>query len=147
MGSIRERLIGTWTLLSWDTRDRDGIVSYPLGPDAVGQLSYDDTGRMSAQLMRRNQQPFSSRDWRQATPEEKAQAWGNYFGYFGQYEVDEAASAVVHHIEGSWFANLVGASEVRHYRFEGERLILDADTEWGHVQIVWQKLKTKTAPD
>lgn len=48
---------------------------------------------------------------------------------------------MVHHIEGSWFPNLVGADQKRYYRFEGDQLLLDADTAWGRVQIAWEKIK------
>lgn len=104
--SVREKLIGAWTLLSWSTQDSDGAISYPPGQGAVTQLSYDDSGGMSAQLMRQNQQPFSSRDWRKADADEKAKAWEDYFGYFGRYELAEAGHAVIHHIEDSWFGPL-----------------------------------------
>ena len=116
-------------------------MSYPLGPGAVGQISYDAAGRMSAQLMRSNQARFEREDWRQATTEEKSAAWGNYFGYFGTYTIDEKAAAVVHHIEGSWFPNLIGTDQVRYFRFEGDKVVLDADTEWGQVRIVWEKIR------
>jgi hypothetical protein len=76
-----------------------------------------------------------------ATAEEKAAAWGNYFGYFGTYTLDEQAQAITHHIEGSWFPNLVGTRQVRYYHFEGSQLVLDADTEWGQVRIVWKKVQ------
>jgi hypothetical protein len=32
----RERLLGSWRLLSWDIRSPTGEKNYPLGPDAVG---------------------------------------------------------------------------------------------------------------
>lgn len=105
-------------MLSWSTQDSDGAVSYPPGQDAVTQLFYDDSGRMSVQLRRQNQQRFSSRDWREADADEKAKTWGDYFGYFGRYELNEAGHTVIHHIEDSWFPNLVGTNEIRHYRFE-----------------------------
>jgi Lipocalin-like domain len=140
MTSNAEQLFGTWRLISWEERKAGLEVSYPLGADAVGQISYDPAGRMSAQLMRSNQPSFASEDWREAKAEEKAAAWSNYFGYFGTYTIDEQASTVVHHIEGSWFPNLMGTDQIRHFRFEGERIILDADTEWGKVRIVWEKI-------
>lgn len=136
----RERLLGSWRLISWDIRGPNGEKSYPLGSDAVGQLSYDANGRMSAQLMRRNQPAFARDDWRKATTEEKSAAWSGYFGYFGTYTIDEDAHAVTHHVEGSWFPNLVGSDEVRYFRFERNQLVLDADTAWGRVRIVWEKL-------
>jgi Lipocalin-like domain len=141
MASPIEKLVGTWRLISWEERDGGGEVHYPLGPDAIGQISYERTGRMSAQLMRSKQPLFKREDWRQATTEEKAAAWSGYFGYFGTFTVDELAGAVVHHIEGSWFPNLVGTDQVRYFQFEGQQIILDADTEWGKVRIVWEKLE------
>jgi hypothetical protein len=141
ISSDAEKLLGSWRLISWEERGRDGEVRYPLGPSAVGQIAYDTAGRMSAQLMRPNQARFSSEDWTKATVPEKAGAWGDYFGYFGTYTVDEEAGAVVHHIEGSWFPNLVGGDQVRYYRFEGKCVVLDADTAWGKVHIVWEKIQ------
>jgi hypothetical protein len=138
--NVSQRLMGSWRLLRWEIREAGGAISYPLGEDAVGQLTYNTEGRMSAQLMRRGQSGFASKDWRQATTSEKAQAWSDYFGYFGTYTIIEDANSVLHHIEGSWFPNLVGTTETRRYRFEGERLVLDADTSWGKVHIIWEKI-------
>lgn len=106
------RLLGAWRLVSWEIRNPDGTVTAPLGTGEIGQLMYDADGRMSAQLVRPNQARFASDDWRQASPEEKARAWSDYFGYFGTYTVDEQEKAVVHHIEGSWFPNLVGENQM-----------------------------------
>ena len=144
MTSEIEKLIGAWRLISWVELRAGGEVNYPLGADAVGQISYDASGRMSAQLMRPNQANFTSEDWREASTEEKAVAWNNYFGYFGSYTLDEQAGTVVHHIEGSWFPNLIGTYQIRHFRFEGEQIVLDADTEWGQVRIIWEKISERS---
>jgi hypothetical protein len=132
------QLLGSWHLVSWNIEDAKS-VRYPLGPDAIGQLSYDAAGRMSAQLVRQRQSRFKQDDWQRATTEEKSAAWSGYFGYFGTYSIDEDAQVVTHHIEGSWFPNLVGSEQERHYRLEGRRLVLDADTAWGRVNIIWEK--------
>ena len=132
-------LLGSWSLVSWKVRDERGAESYPLGPDAVGQLMYDPAGRVSAQLARARQPKFADEDWQRASRDEKATAWSNYFGYFGTYTIDERAGAVKHHIIGSWFPNLVGGEQERYFRFDGDRLVLDADTPWGHVEIIWRK--------
>jgi hypothetical protein len=54
---------------------------------------YDADGRMSAQLMRKNQPRLSDDDWRKAMEGEKARAWSNYFGYFGTYSIDLEAQS------------------------------------------------------
>ena len=132
-------------MVSWEIRDPDGTVTRPLGAGEIGQLMYDEDGRMSAQLMQTNQARFASDDWRQASPEEKARAWSDYFGYFGTYTVDEQAKAVVHHIEGSWFPNLVGEDQKRYYQLVEEQLVLNATTAWGDVRIVWEKIGKRPA--
>ena len=136
---IASQFVGSWRLLTWEERDDSGRVSYPLGPHAIGQIMYTPDGRMSAQLARPDAGRFASEDWRLATAEEKSQAWGNYFGYYGTFSIDPDNNAIVHHIEGSWFPNLVGTDQIRYFRLEGNRLILDADTKWGKVHIVWEK--------
>ncbi len=137
---IRARLIGAWRLLSMHETRADGTAVYPLGEDARGQLMYGAEGRMSAQLIRDKARRFTNDDSREATSEERARAWLDYFGYFGTYSIDPERNAVIHHVEGSWFPNLNGSEQVRLFRFEGERLVLDADTPWGKVQAAWEKI-------
>lgn len=137
---VRARLIGAWRLVSWSERAPTGEIFYPLGEDATGQIVYSADGHVAAQLMRRGVPRFAHDDWRKATPDECAAAWIGYFGYFGTFSIDEHKQAVIHYVEGSWFPNLNGTEQVRFFRFEKGRLLLDADTEWGKVQIIWEKL-------
>jgi len=83
--------------------------------------------------------PFRKDDWRSAWDTEIAAAWKSYFGYFGTYSVDPERQRITHHIGGAFFPNLVGTDQVRWYRFEGERLVLDADTEWGRIRAIWER--------
>jgi hypothetical protein len=137
---VRSRLIGAWRLVSWSEETSGGETVYPLGEDATGQLIYSEDGHVAAQLMRAAVPQFAEGDWRKAQPDECMRAWMGYFGYFGSFSIDEQKKAVIHHVEGSWFPNLIGTKQVRFFSFEGERLVLDADTAWGKVQIVWEKL-------
>jgi Lipocalin-like domain len=66
-----------------------------------------------------------------------------YFGYFGVYEVDLRRQSVIHHVKGSWFPNVGGGDQFRHFRLEGDLLVLDADTGWGKVRIVWARPRVK----
>lgn len=138
--ALRAKILGSWRLVSWSWHDASGVVNSPLGDDPAGLLMYDAAGTVSAQLMRRNQPRFHDDDWLHATDEEKAAAWSGQFGYFGTYTIDETAGTITHHIEGSWFPNLVGTAQVRRYSLEGTRLTLTADTPWGHVSIIWEKM-------
>jgi Lipocalin-like domain len=137
---VRERLLGSWRFVSAESRNASGDASSPLGDDPIGQLTYDASGTVSAQLMRRSQPHFCNDDWQLASAEEKASAWSGYFGYFGTFTVDEMAGTIVHRIDGSWFPNLVGTEQVRHFSLAGNRLTLNAETPWGRVSIVWEKV-------
>jgi hypothetical protein len=134
-----EQLLGAWKLVSWEEIGGDGAIDFPLGSGAVGLLIYDRSGHVSAQLARSPQTNFESEDWRQASSAEMTAAWPSYFGYFGTFSIDAEERTVTHHIEAAWFPNLVGSDQIRHFRIEPPGLVLDAETAWGRVRIVWKR--------
>jgi hypothetical protein len=136
------RLIGAWDLVSWSEIKSDGNTDP--SPGDIGKLIYTAEGYVSAQIVRRDLDHFQYDDWRRASEAEIATAWKGYFGYFGTYSVDAARQVITHHIEGASFPNLVGTNQVRHYRFEDSRLILDADTAWGRVRAIWERAAAKS---
>ena len=94
---------------------------------------------MSAHLMRRGVPKFAAAKREDSTDAEIIAAWRGYIGYFGRYTVDEKAQTVNHLVEAAWFPNFVGTKQVRAYRFEGDRLILQADSASGRTTIVWKR--------
>jgi hypothetical protein len=145
MTKLRDKLLGSWRLVESEGRDASGEANAPLGEDPIGLLTYDASGTVSAQLMRRNQPRFRSDDWQRATAKEKSAAWSGYFGYFGVFAVDERAKTVIHYVEGSWFPNLVGTQQIRYWSFKGRRLVLSAHTPWGDVTLVWERFRPVAA--
>ena len=138
---VRQRLIGSWDLVSYDLRTPSGKTTQPLGADPAGRISYDGAGRMSAHLMRRGVQKFRAAKREESTADEMVAAWRGYVGYFGRYTVDEKAAVVIHHVEGAWYPNYVGSKQIRRYRFEGDRLTLEADSASGHVTVGWKRAR------
>lgn len=122
----KEDFVGTWHLVSSEFRRADGEVTYPLGKDAVGLLIYTASGAMAAQLMQPARPAFASGDRLEGTPAELQAAFEGYTAYFGTYPVDDVAGTVIHHVQGHNWPNLVGATNTRGFRFEGNRLILSA---------------------
>ena len=52
--SLREQLVGAWTLSSCVERDIEtGVENHPLGERPLGLILYTPDGYMSAQLQRR----------------------------------------------------------------------------------------------
>jgi hypothetical protein len=138
-------LIGTWRLVSWESRAGTAVISRPFGEKPVGVLTYDAKGRMSAQLMRRDRPAFKSGDWFRGSPDEIKAAFEGFLAYFGTYTVDERARTVTHHVEASSFPNFVRADLKRTFSFSGNRLTLRTEP-WalgGQMEtgvLVWERM-------
>ena len=117
-------LIGTWQLVSYEARTSSGEARYPLGPDAVGQLSYDAGANMSAHVMRADRPTFASNDPGSGTDAEVRAAFEGHMSYFGTYTVDPAARTVIHHVLGASYPNWIGHDQIRYYRIDGPHLVL-----------------------
>ena len=124
---MKERLIGSWRLVSYETDEQEGRRGQPYG-DAVGRLTYDEHGNMSGQVMR----PGRARvELGEGNAQQVRAAYLGYIAYFGTYDVAPDGGSVVHHVQGSLNPAWVGGQQVRKLRFEGDRLILSADVHKG----------------
>ncbi|HEY0875228.1 MAG TPA: lipocalin-like domain-containing protein [Vicinamibacterales bacterium] len=139
--TVRERLVGSWTLLSYTTEAPDGSTGKPYG-EAVGRLNYDDLGHMAGQVMRPNRLAVAPGQW---GTQEVRSAYAGYIAYFGTYEVNEAGDTVVHHVEGALNPGWVGGRQVRRLRFEGDLLVLSTDVPKAGAMVrhtlTWKKLE------
>ncbi len=122
MGTLASSVVGTWRLRRWESRTEDGRVSYPMGPDTIGYLTYTADGFMFAAMMRPDRARFAGADLFGGTSQEKAAAVDSYLTYCGRYEVREGR--VIHRIELSLFPNWVGVDQVRYVELEGDRLTI-----------------------
>ena len=118
------QFIGTWTLVTSEFRRSDGMVIYPYGQDALGVLTYDAAGNMTAQVMRADRPVFVSGDLYNGTSEEIKAAFEGAIAYFGRYDVNEAAGTVTHHVSGCTFPNWIGGDQTRYFAFSEQRLTL-----------------------
>ena len=116
-------LVATWSLVSWENATPDG-VSHPMGPDPVGFISYDDSGRMSVQVMRPGRGDLSASGVAQASADRLREVLGGYLAYGGSYVVDAAAGTVTHRIECALMPAQVGSELTRWFQIDGNRLTL-----------------------
>jgi hypothetical protein len=135
-----ERLLGTWELVSYESIEPDGRTRRPFG-EAVGRITYDAAGHMTGQVMRPERAPVDPGEG--ALAKVRA-AYTGYIAYFGRYEISPAGDSVVHHVAGALNPAMVGGEQIRRLRFDGERLILEADVRKPdgtarHV-LTWQRL-------
>jgi hypothetical protein len=138
--AVRERLIGSWTLVSYTTEAPDGTQGRPYG-EAVGRLNYDAHGNMAGQVMRPDRPAVSPGRW---DTQDVRSAFAGYIAYFGTYEVNETGDTVTHHVEGAWHPGWVGGRQVRRLRFDGDLLVLSTDIPKAGTMIrhtlTWKKL-------
>ena len=84
-----ELLLGTWSLVSYETRTADGTRDRPLGDAPYGLLVYHVEGTMAARLARGADAPDA-------------------IAYRARFEVDEQAATVAHHVTESLEPTWVG---------------------------------------
>ena len=122
-GSLREQLIGHWTLVSLAALN-GGDVEYPMGYDIEGVITYEETGHMAMQIMRHDRPRFASGDMGGGTPAELSAAITGYSAYFGTYSVDESAGVVAHYAKRSLFPNWAGTEQRHEVVLDGGSLTL-----------------------
>jgi hypothetical protein len=129
-------LIGTWRLVSAEDRLSSGKIEYPFGERAIGTITYDSTGHMAVQIMRRTRTKWA------AFEDGAAEPLLSYIAYFGTYDVDEKTHRVTHHIEGHLDPKRIGVDNVRTYELVGERLTL-IEAERPERYVMWERVRSK----
>ena len=138
--------LGTWRLISWENRDAGGQLGYPLGPDALGYITYTADGYIFAQIMAVERATLATQNPFGGVDAEAAAAARSHMSYCGRYEVRTGGEndEVVHRVAISDFPNWVGGEQLRFYKFEGEKLILSAppfQTKKGEITtfLIWER--------
>jgi hypothetical protein len=111
--SVRDRLIGTWRLVSTEAILPDGSSKpFPeFGAHPVGYLMYDITVHMCVTLAKPN--PAHWADPAKPTDAERALTHKAMEAYCGTYEVREKESQVIHRPELAEWPHYIGSNQVR----------------------------------
>ena len=130
-GRYARSLVGCWELRRREDRNHAGElrVDPGLGPDPVGLLVYDASGRFSAQFMRRDRSAAESSG---TAPGEagvnNTRAVNGYDAYFGRYTVNEESHLVTQTLEGALAPDNVGVVVTRQMEVDGDTLTLRLPT-------------------
>ena len=142
---IRDRIVGTWALVSTEETLKDGTTRpfAEFGPRAKGFLMYQRDGYMCAVLVNPDRPTWA--DPEHATREEKVAAAEGTFAYGGRYEIDVKQKQIVHMPEAATNPGYVGSRQIRPYLFEGDRLVFSDvekhDPTVSRWKIVWEKVR------
>ncbi len=142
MASFEEQLIGTWTLLSWEQKRRDGTKVERYGTNPNGVAFFDAGGRFIITVMRSDRTNYASNAFLQGTPAENKETADGTITYFGTYSTSEADSSIAIHVEGSSFPNWNGTDQTRFVAIAGDQLTLTVRPPGGDVvDVIWKRAK------
>lgn len=137
--------VGAWRLVTFEFRKESGQVMYPYGAEARGSIIYTESGRYSAQLMRRDRPRLKSGDQLKATAEEMEANYKGCISYFGTYELNLDEGIIIHRVEASLLPNMEGTEQIRYFEFSGNHLQLKTppiklDGEKAIGVLQWEKV-------
>jgi hypothetical protein len=153
VASVRAQLIGSWRLISRQSRRANGALEVDPGLSTVplGVLIYDQSGHVAAQLSRRDRTVAMVGEECEAAATTKgtsdtAQTILGYDAYFGTYTINEQAGTVTHHLEAALWPGDIGKDIVRHFTISGDHLTITFDTttrEGVKVTriLMWERMK------
>ena len=141
--SLKEQLIGTWTLVSNDNVAPDGTKRQLYGPNPKGILVLDTGGHYVQIYVRSDLPKFKSNNRQQGTPEENQAVVHGTTAQFGTWSVDEGSKTLIVHIEGSLFPNQAGTDSKRSVTLAGDDLKVSNPTpgSGGRSDSVWKRAK------
>jgi Lipocalin-like domain len=142
--SLKERLLGTWMLVSIDTVRADSHGSPLFGTNPKGIAMFDGGGHYVISVMRSDRPAFAVNDRMQGTAEENRATSQGTVTYFGTYSVSETDRSMLVHIDASSFPNWNGADQKRLVTLTEDQLKLTvppAPTGGAAIEVMWKRAK------
>jgi len=143
--SWRSQLLGAWSLINAISLT-DGKLKPWFGrtPPITGILMYLDNGWMSVQIAgaRPETNPANFDD----LPANDRTKWlGQYYAYYGRFEIDEAARVVTHHITDSLLPYERAAVYRRKFDLHDDVLTLITEpwqdgSKTGFNRLIWKRM-------
>lgn len=150
--SVKDQLVGAWTLLLVDGVDAEGMHHPLFGPNPEGQSLFTPDGHYSVAVMRTSNRPrFASNNRDTGTADENKAAVQGALAYFGTYTIDGAGKTLVERIEGSTFPNADGTrqtwsvseitDEVMTITLPIAQSSVPGAGGYKTIEVIWKKLK------
>ena len=139
----RNPFVGTWKLISIESRAADGSV--PPAPNPVGGVNptgmvmYDAAGHVSLQIMPSGR-PSSLNTLQPLSPEQAKEALFGYVAYYGTYTLDQQRRVMHIHFDGAVNPSMVGTNGDRYYEFDGNRMTFRAGTT-STTRLTWERMR------
>jgi hypothetical protein len=141
--SLKEQLVGTWTLVSVVNIRPDGTKFDPTDGKALGLMMYDGNSNFSFLNIRSDIPKLASNNRQKGTTDEYKAVAEGVLSYFGRYSIDEAGKFLIQHVVSSSFPNFNGADRKWSITISGEELTLasQAAAAGGSNELKWKRVK------
>jgi hypothetical protein len=110
--SLKEQLVGTWTLVSSDQVRPDGSKLKQFGANPKGINVFEANGRFFIMVASADNSKIASKDPSMTTSEEDGLIVES-IAYYGTYTVNEEVNVISLHLDASTFPNQVGTDQKR----------------------------------
>jgi hypothetical protein len=111
--SMKEAIVGSWSLLIDDAVKPDGTHTPNFGPNPIGLAMFGPDGHFSVQIMRAGRPKFASNNRATGTADENKAAVAGANAFFGTYTLNEGDKTLTMRIEGGTYPNLEGTQQKR----------------------------------
>jgi hypothetical protein len=140
--SLKEQIVGAWTLVSWVLTRPDGTKNYRFGNNPRGVNMFSPNGRYSLIIMQPDLPKLASNDATKPTADEAEAIVRGSIAYFGTYEVDEASKTLSMQIDGTTLTNQLGLPQQRNIDSispEEMRYSNATAVGGGKIEVVWRR--------
>ena len=124
--SLKEQIVGTWTLVSNDNVGSDGTKRQLFGAKPKGILILDASGHYAQIYFHADLPKFKVNNRLEGTPEENKAVVHGTSAQFGTWSVDEAGKTLTRRIEGSLLPNQVALETKNPVTLAGDELKMTA---------------------
>ena len=111
--SLKDQLVGTWTLASWERVLPNGNKVQSYGTNPKGIVVFEANGRFFLMFARPDLPKIASNNPATATAEEAKAVMAGSIAYFGTYTVDDANKVISLRMDASTFANQLATDQKR----------------------------------
>jgi hypothetical protein len=111
--SLKDQLVATWTLTSWEQVFKDGTKRQDFGPNPKGVASFDASGHFFFMFAKPDLPKIAATDRTKVTPQEAQAINLGSIAYFGAYTVDEASKTIALQLESSTYPNQLSVPQKR----------------------------------
>jgi len=111
--SLKEQLLGTWTLVSSEQVRRDGSRVTQFGANPKGINVFDANSRFFLMIASADNSKIASNNRSKTNSEGEGDLIVESIAYYGTYTVNEEEKVVFLHLDASTFPNQIGTDQKR----------------------------------